>query len=340
MARHLRVRLPRRPLQPHRGHPLWLARPPHLFPLSRRRRQRRRRAARRRAISPWLEAWRRFRRHRLAVASAIILLILMSPRSCSGRCIWPVAINDIDFAAKLEGPSLAHPLGTDDLGQDLLARMLYGGRISLAVGLRRHAGGDRRSARIIGAIAGMSRGWVDAALMWLTDLFLSLPTLPLLLLVIYLFRDALKAVFGAGGRRLRPDRGGHRRPALDAGGAAGARAVPVAAREGIRRGGARARRLQGAPGGAAHPAQRARAGDRRRHDRRRGRHHRRIDAVVPRARLPVRHPDLGPHPVRRQGLSRHRRRTGRCSRAPRSSSPCWRSTSSATGCATRSIRAA
>ena len=52
---------------------------------------------------------------------------------------------------------------------------------------------------IVGAIAGMSRGGVDAALMWLTDLFLSLPQLPLLLLIIYLFRDALKTLFGAEG---------------------------------------------------------------------------------------------------------------------------------------------
>ena len=52
-----------------------------------------------------------------------------------GPLVWKVAINDIDFAAKLNGPSLAHPMGTDDLGQDMLARMMYGGRISLAVGL-------------------------------------------------------------------------------------------------------------------------------------------------------------------------------------------------------------
>ncbi len=52
-----------------------------------------------------------------------------------GPLLWRVPINDIDFGAQLAGPSWAHPLGTDDLGQDLLARMLYGGRISLAVGL-------------------------------------------------------------------------------------------------------------------------------------------------------------------------------------------------------------
>ena len=61
-----------------------------------------------------------------------------------GPLIWRVPINEIDFAAKLQGPSWAHPLGTDDLGQDVLARLLYGGRISLAVGLCRHAGGLHR----------------------------------------------------------------------------------------------------------------------------------------------------------------------------------------------------
>jgi peptide/nickel transport system permease protein len=79
-------------------------------------------------------------------------------------------------------------MGTDDLGRDLLARMLYGGRISLAVGLAAMLMAITVGV-IIGAIAGMARGWVDAALMWVTDLFLSLPQLPLLLLLIFLFRD-------------------------------------------------------------------------------------------------------------------------------------------------------
>ena len=79
-------------------------------------------------------------------------------------------------------PAAAHPLGTDDLGRDLLARMLYGGRISLAVGLAAMLMALTVGV-IIGAIAGISRGWVDAVLMWMTDLFLSLPQLPLLLLI-------------------------------------------------------------------------------------------------------------------------------------------------------------
>ncbi len=140
------------------------------------------------------EAWRRFKRHRLALGGGIILG-LMILAVVLGPLVWKVPINEIDFGAKLQGPSLAHPLGTDDLGQDLLARMLYGGRISLAVGLAAMVIAVVVGV-IVGAIAGVSRGSVDAALMWLTDLFLALPQLPLLLLVIYLFRDALKSLVG------------------------------------------------------------------------------------------------------------------------------------------------
>jgi peptide/nickel transport system permease protein len=122
----------------------------------------------------------------------MILAILLGP------LLWSVPINEIDFTARLKGPSWAHPFGTDDLGQDLMARMLYGGRISLAVGLSAMLVAILVGT-IVGAVAGMSRGWVGSALMWLTDLFLSLPQLPLLLLVIYLFRDSLKAAFGPEG---------------------------------------------------------------------------------------------------------------------------------------------
>src|SRR5829696_7105576 len=147
-------------------------------------------AERRPAWSPWRETWRRYRRHKLAVVSAVLLIVLIVAVAF-GPFIWRVSINDIDFNARLEGPSLAHPFGTDDLGQDILARMIYGGRISLAVAVL--------VGTLIGALAGMSRGALGHALMWLTDLFLSLPQLPLLLLLIYLFRDGLKAAFGPEG---------------------------------------------------------------------------------------------------------------------------------------------
>ncbi len=130
----------------------------------------------------------------MAVVSLVVLALLVAV-VVFGPWVWKLAINDIDFTARLATPSRAHPLGTDDLGQDLLARMLYGGRISLAVGLAAMAMAIFVGV-LIGSLAGISRGLVDGALMWLTDLFLSLPQLPLLLLVIYLFRDRLKAAFG------------------------------------------------------------------------------------------------------------------------------------------------
>jgi peptide/nickel transport system permease protein len=154
-------------------------------------------ARRAQRFSPWQEAWRRFRRHRLAVASAVVLLLIVAA-IVLGPFVWRVPINEIDFTAKLQPPSWAHPLGTDDLGQDVLARMLYGGRISLAVGLAAMFVAIFIGV-LVGAIAGMSSGRLDAVLMWLADLFLSLPGLPLLLLIIYLFRDALKAIFGVEG---------------------------------------------------------------------------------------------------------------------------------------------
>jgi peptide/nickel transport system permease protein len=141
-----------------------------------------------------MEAWRRFKRHRLAYWSlwllgGLVLAVLVGP------LFYKAGINDVDFQARLAGPSWKHPMGTDDLGRDILARMLYGGRISLAVGLAAMVMAITVGV-LIGAIAGMVRGWVDAALMWVTDLFLSLPQLPVLLLLIFLFREPLKQAFG------------------------------------------------------------------------------------------------------------------------------------------------
>jgi peptide/nickel transport system permease protein len=142
-------------------------------------------------------SWRRFRKHKLAVASMVVLGLLVLG-ILFGSLLWPVPMDEIDFGAKLQGPSLAHPFGTDDLGQDLLARLIYGGRISLAVGLAAMAVAVLVGV-VVGAVSGMASGRLDAALMWVTDLFLSLPQLPLLLLLIYLFRDALRATLGPEG---------------------------------------------------------------------------------------------------------------------------------------------
>ena len=151
-------------------------------------------AAARRRVGPWEEVWRRYRKHRLAVICAVILAILVLA-VLVGPLFWTLPLDEIDFSARLQGPSWEHPLGTDDLGQDLLARMLYGGRISLAVGFAAMAVAVVVGV-LVGAVSGMAGGRMDAALMWLTDLFLALPPLPLLLLIIYLFRDTLTALVG------------------------------------------------------------------------------------------------------------------------------------------------
>jgi ABC-type dipeptide/oligopeptide/nickel transport systems, permease components len=98
------------------------------------------------------------------------------------------AIDHLDFLNILSAPSAIHPFGTDDLGRDLLARALYGGRVSLLVGLTAMAIAISLGT-IIGATAGFLGGVVDQILMRITDLFLSLPVIPLTLLVVYLFRD-------------------------------------------------------------------------------------------------------------------------------------------------------
>lgn len=144
--------------------------------------------------SLWREAARRFRRHRLAMVGSVILSGMVVA-VVAGPLVYRVPIDEIDFRAKLQGPSRAHPLGTDDLGQDVLARMLYGGRISLAVGVAAMLISITIGTSI-GAIAGQAGGAVDHTLMRITDLFLSLPQLPLLLLIVYLFRDSLKRVLG------------------------------------------------------------------------------------------------------------------------------------------------
>ena len=77
---------------------------------------------RRRDVSPAAEAWRRFRRHKLAVIGLIVLATMVL-LVAFGPLLWKVQINDIDFSARLNTPTATHPFGTDDLGQDIFARM-------------------------------------------------------------------------------------------------------------------------------------------------------------------------------------------------------------------------
>ncbi|MBD2160703.1 ABC transporter permease [Limnothrix sp. FACHB-881] len=144
--------------------------------------------------SLWGAAWRRFCRDRLALFG-LICLGAIGLAALVGPWLYPLSPTDLDYGRAYQGPSLAHWLGTNDRGQDLLARVLSGGRVSLTVGIASMLVAVTLGTTI-GAVAGFYGGWVDGLLMRLTDLFLALPQLPLLLLLIYLFREPLRAIAG------------------------------------------------------------------------------------------------------------------------------------------------
>jgi peptide/nickel transport system permease protein len=125
-------------------------------------------------------AWRRFKRHKLAIVSAVILIVL-------GLCTLLVPfISQFGFTQqnllnRLKPPSSNHWFGTDQLGRDVFTRVLYGGRISLLVGLA-VALSSGVIGSLVGASAGFHGGWIDNALMRVTDLFLSIPFLVILII--------------------------------------------------------------------------------------------------------------------------------------------------------------
>lgn len=144
--------------------------------------------------SLWSDAFRQFRHHTLAMGGAILLLffILMV---IFGPILYSGEVRGIDFGVGYKNPSLEYPMGTTHEGHDIFARVMWGGRISLAVGVAAMAVAIAIGTTI-GSVSGYFGGFVDSALMRFTDLFISLPVLPLLLLIIYLFRDTMRETFG------------------------------------------------------------------------------------------------------------------------------------------------
>ncbi len=145
----------------------------------------------------WGDVWLRFRRHKLAlvgvfVLGLLVLAVLGGPLVYTVDPEYSFIVDDIDSIN--QPPSVEYRLGTDDLGRDTLARNLFGGRISLAVGVF-----AMLVSITFGALVGVLSGYfrrLDNPLMRFTDLMLALPSLPLLLVIIMLFRDSLKAVLG------------------------------------------------------------------------------------------------------------------------------------------------
>lgn len=138
--------------------------------------------------SPGQQAWRRFRKNKLAMFGAILLVFLIL-FVFVGSMVTPYDPDVFDLMSIRAMPSLKHPLGCDDLGRDLLTRLLFGGRISLMVGLS-SALLSMTLGTLIGALAGFYGGKIDAVMMRFTDLVLTIPTLPLLMVVGAVFKPS------------------------------------------------------------------------------------------------------------------------------------------------------
>jgi peptide/nickel transport system permease protein len=137
--------------------------------------------------SLWGNAWRQFRRHRLAMAGLCLIIFITLVTFLASPFYWHKT-NEIDFLFADAGPSWRHLFGNDSLGQDILARVLSGGRISLAVGFC-SATVAITLGTTIGALSGFFGGFFDTLLMRITDMFICLPQLPLLILINFLFKD-------------------------------------------------------------------------------------------------------------------------------------------------------
>ncbi|HET6598100.1 MAG TPA: ABC transporter permease [Anaerolineales bacterium] len=146
-------------------------------------------------LNPWQLAWRRFRRHRMAVISLIVLVLIFAYIwlgglvFARGTCVpidkyvtGEAYANCNDLSIKLQPPSLAHPFGTDTIGRDILARTIYGGQISLSIGVFA-AIVEVLIGVLVGAVAGYFGRWVDDLLMRITEAMLIIPSLFLLIVL-------------------------------------------------------------------------------------------------------------------------------------------------------------
>lgn len=148
--------------------------------------------AARKPRSLWSDAWLQFRKHKLALVGTFVLAVIILSVAF-GPFIYTVNPQAIDIVSALQGPSRVHPMGLDSLGHDILSRILTGGRKSILVGLMAMFV-SLTVGTLVGAMAGFFGRSVDSLLMRLTDLFIALPQLPLLLLMSYLYGDRIKKI--------------------------------------------------------------------------------------------------------------------------------------------------
>lgn len=146
--------------------------------------------------SQWRDVWDQFKTHKGAIVGLTVFALILGA-VLIGPLIWTIDPTTVNLRARNQGFSAAHPFGTDHLGRDLLARVMAGGKVSIAVGMTAMS-----LSILLGTTIGVLAGYfrrLEGPLMRLTDLFLALPLLPLLLLMVTLFREPLSRSFGPEG---------------------------------------------------------------------------------------------------------------------------------------------
>ncbi len=137
--------------------------------------------------------WRRFRRHKMAMFGAAMLLILFLYSFGGALFFTEKYANLTDTKLRLQPPSWEHPFGTDTVGRDILARTVYGGQISIVIGLTA-ALVEVMAGVLIGALAGYFGGKIDAVLMRFTEVMLNMPTLLILIIMSKFFASRIPNV--------------------------------------------------------------------------------------------------------------------------------------------------
>jgi peptide/nickel transport system permease protein len=154
--------------------------------------------ATREPLTPAQLAWRRFRRHKMAMFG-LLLIVLLIVYVVGGAFVFDEKYaNFVNTSIKLQAPSQAHPFGTDAVGRDILARTIYGGQISLIIGLAA-VSVALVAGVVIGALSGYYGGWVDGILMRFTEAMLNIPQLFLLIIAAKYLGDKIQN-FSAFGR--------------------------------------------------------------------------------------------------------------------------------------------
>lgn len=135
-------------------------------------------------MSPAARAWRRFRQHRFGLAGLVVLVLMTAACLSAGWLAAAMGLDAeaVDLFGQFGPPTAAHPLGQDELGRDVLLRLLEGGQVSLSVALAA-ALAAASIGTVIGLAAGYLGGWLDALLMRLVDSVIAMPLLPLLIVL-------------------------------------------------------------------------------------------------------------------------------------------------------------